>query len=204
MRLPEVTSVPAAVVPPVVQAITPGPSNVVSLSDRGAAGAASRRTDDGARSIARSLRRGAGPVPICCQAVAPAARVETVTAPQPAQFVAVLQRDGGSPAVIMTLDTTTKEFTVRKAGADAPAGRPTNCWMVKPLQRAALARHHQRDRLRGNRACRVRQPDDPWSDLCGLVEPEGGSPTGAPTTPPIMTGKLIETVPAASTPPAKR
>ena len=35
MRLPEVTSVPAAVVPPVVQAITPGPSNVVSLSDRG-------------------------------------------------------------------------------------------------------------------------------------------------------------------------
>ena len=60
----------------------------------------------------------------------PQPRVETVTAPQPAQFVAVLQRDGGSPAFIMTLDTTTKEFTVRKAGADAPAGRAYELWMV--------------------------------------------------------------------------
>src|SRR5262249_50009378 len=35
MRLPEVTSVPAAVVPPVVQEITPSRSNVVSLPNRG-------------------------------------------------------------------------------------------------------------------------------------------------------------------------
>ena len=37
------------------------------------------------------------------------------------------------------------------------------------------------------------------------VEQEGGSPSGAPTVAPIYAGKLIETVPAASTPPpAKR
>ena len=60
----------------------------------------------------------------------PQGKVEVVQAPQPAQFVAVLQRDGGSPAFIMTIDTTTKEFTVRKAGADAPAGRAYELWMV--------------------------------------------------------------------------
>src|SRR5262245_36010193 len=35
MRLPEVTSVPAAVPPPVVQPITPNEGNVVAISDRG-------------------------------------------------------------------------------------------------------------------------------------------------------------------------
>ena len=38
-----------------------------------------------------------------------------------AQYVALLQRDGGSPAFILTVDAATKNFTVRKVGADAGA-----------------------------------------------------------------------------------
>ena len=38
-------------------------------------------------------------------------------APPSAQYVALLQRDGGSPAFILTVDAATKNFTVRKVGA---------------------------------------------------------------------------------------
>ena len=38
-----------------------------------------------------------------------------------AQYVAVLQQDGGSPAFILTVDAATKNFTVRKVGADPPS-----------------------------------------------------------------------------------
>ena len=34
-----------------------------------------------------------------------------------AQYVAILQRDGGAPAFILTVDAATKNFTVRKVGA---------------------------------------------------------------------------------------
>ena len=42
-------------------------------------------------------------------------------APPSAQYVAVLQKDGGSPAFILTVDGATKNFTVRKVGAAAGA-----------------------------------------------------------------------------------
>ena len=39
-------------------------------------------------------------------------------APPSAQYVAILQGNGGSPAFILTVDAATKNFTVRKVGAD--------------------------------------------------------------------------------------
>ncbi len=172
MRLPEVTSVPAAVVPPLVQEITPDGSNVVSLSDRG-------RRWRGLAQLTTALAACLGAF-IAVQAYRPdllperlrpqgKTEVVQVQAPAPAQFVAVLQRDGGSPAFIMTLDTSTKEFTVRKAGSDAPAGRSYELWMVPAgCHPAALARRDRRDRLHHQAcACGVRQCDDPRRDLCG-------------------------------------
>ena len=60
MRLPEVTSVPAAVVPPLVQEITPDGGNVVSLSGSRPALAQPRAVDDGAGRLPRCVHRGAG------------------------------------------------------------------------------------------------------------------------------------------------
>ena len=40
-------------------------------------------------------------------------------APSSAQYIAVLQKDGGSPAFILTVDGATRNFTVRKVGAAA-------------------------------------------------------------------------------------
>jgi anti-sigma-K factor RskA len=208
MRLPEITSAPAPVAPPVVQQITP--TNVVSLSDRG------RRwrsfaglTSALAASLAAFVAVQAYRPDLLPERLRPQPRVEVVQVqpPQPAQFVAVLQRDGGSPAFILTLDTSTKEFTVRKAGSDAPAGRAYELWMVSDRFNAprSLGIIGATDFTTKPVLAAFDNPTIHGAIYAVTVEPEGGSPTGAPTSAPIYAGKLIETVPAASTPPpAKR
>jgi anti-sigma-K factor RskA len=205
MRLPEVTSVPAAVTP-VVNEITPSSGNVVSLSDR------TRRW--------RSLAQLTTALAACLIALIgvqayrpdllpeklrPQGKTEIVQVPTPApaQFVAVFQRDGGLPAFIMTVDTNTKEFTVRKAGPDAPAGRSYELWIVP----AGASRPNSLGVIGATdftTKAALTPFDNPTihnATYAVTVEPEGGSPTGAPTTAPIYAGKLIETVPASSMPP---
>src|SRR5687768_13775918 len=70
-------------------------------------------------------------------ALRPKPRIQTVEvktpAPPPApsaQYVALLQRDGGSPAFILTVDAATKNFTVRKVGADPEPGKSFELWLI--------------------------------------------------------------------------
>ncbi len=69
----------------------------------------------------------------------PRTQVVEVKAPPPpgsAQFVALLQRDAGSPAFILTVDAATRNFTVRKVGAQPEAGKSYELWIVSDkLQR---------------------------------------------------------------------
>jgi anti-sigma-K factor RskA len=140
------------------------------------------------------------------EALRPKPRIQTVEvktpAPSPvpsAQYVALLQRDGGSPAFILTVDAATKNFTVRKVGADAEPGRSFELWLIS-------------DRLPQPRSLGVIGGSDftarpvladfdagtiNAATYAVTVEPAGGSPTGQPTSAPIYVGKLIETVPAA-------
>jgi anti-sigma-K factor RskA len=136
----------------------------------------------------------------------PKPRIQTVEvktpAPQPvpsAQYVALLQRDGGSPAFILTVDAATKNFTVRKVGADAEPGKSFELWLIS-------------DRLPQPRSLGVIGGSDFTARpvladydagtinsalFAVTVEQAGGSPSGKPTSAPIYTGKLIETVPAS-------
>jgi anti-sigma-K factor RskA len=138
-------------------------------------------------------------------ALRPKPRVQTVEvktpAPSPvpsAQYVALLQRDGGSPAFILTVDAATKNFTVRKVGTDAEPGKSFELWLIS-------------DRLPQPRSLGVIGGSDftarpvladydagtiNAATYAVTVEPAGGSPSGKPTSAPIYTGKLIETVPA--------
>ena len=135
----------------------------------------------------------------------PKPRIQTVEvktpAPSPvpsAQYVALLQRDGGSPAFILTVDAATKNFTVRKVGADAEPGKSFELWLIS-------------DRLPQPRSLGVIGGSDftvrpvladfdagtiNAATYAVTVEQAGGSPSGRPTSAPIYTGKLIETVPA--------
>ena len=139
------------------------------------------------------------------EALRPKPRIQTVEvktpAPSPvpsAQYVALLQRDGGSPAFILTVDAATKNFTVRKVGADAEPGKSFELWLIS-------------DRLPQPRSLGVIGGSDftvrpvladfdagtiNAATYAVTVEQAGGSPSGRPTSAPIYTGKLIETVPA--------
>jgi anti-sigma-K factor RskA len=140
------------------------------------------------------------------EALRPKPRIQTVEvrtpAPSPvpsAQYVALLQRDGGSPAFILTVDAATKNFTVRKVGADAEPGKSFELWLIsdKLPQPRSLG-------VIGGSDFTVRPVLADYdagtinaATYAVTVEPAGGSPTGGPTSAPVYVGKLIETVPAA-------
>jgi anti-sigma-K factor RskA len=124
--------------------------------------------------------------------------VKAPTPPAPAQYVAVLQKDGGSPAFILTVDGATRNFTVRKVGDTAPEpGKSFELWVIS-------------DRLGAPRSLGVIGDGDftarptlasydpnivKTATYALTVEQAGGSPNGKPTSAPIYAGKLIETVP---------
>jgi anti-sigma-K factor RskA len=135
----------------------------------------------------------------------PKPRIQTVEvktpAPQPvpsAQYVALLQRDGGSPAFILTVDAATKNFTVRKVGADAEPGKSFELWLIfdKLPQPRSLGVIGGSDFTARPVLADYDAGTINAATYAVTVEPAGGSPTGQPTSAPIYVGKLIETVPA--------
>jgi anti-sigma-K factor RskA len=120
-----------------------------------------------------------------------------VPSPKPAQYVAVLQRDAASPAFLLTFDLEKRTLTVRTVRAERQPGKTYELWLVSDrfksprslgligdeqfTQRAQLANY---DAVTINRAT-----------YAVSVEPEGGSPTGAPTGPVLYSGKLLQVTP---------
>lgn len=140
----------------------------------------------------------------------PKVRTEVVQLPAPpadlpAQYVAVLQKDAGSPAFILTVDSASKNFTVRKVGAQPEPGRSFELWLVSDkLQRPrSLGVIGSQDFTRAALSAYDTETVN-QATYAVTVEPEGGSPTGVATGPIVFTGKLIEAVPPtpAQTPPA--
>lgn len=116
----------------------------------------------------------------------------------PAQFVAVLQQNPSAPAFILTVDTATKNFTVRKVGAAAEPGKSYELWLVsdklpRPRSLGVIGGSDFtiRPALSAYDADTINK-----ATFAVTIEPEGGSPTGVATGPIVYTGKLIESVPA--------
>lgn len=133
----------------------------------------------------------------------PAPRIRTVEVKTPAplaassQYVALLQGPGGGPAFILTIDGGTRNFTVRKVGATPEPGKSFELWLISdklPRPRSLgvigsgdftarqLLASYDADVVNG-------------ATYAVTVEPAGGSPNGQPTSAPVFSGKLIETVP---------
>ncbi|QOG20970.1 MULTISPECIES: anti-sigma factor [Bradyrhizobium] len=137
-------------------------------------------------------------------ALRPAPRIQTVEVKTPAaplaasaQYVALLQGQGGGPAFILTIDGATRNFTVRKVGATPEPGKSFELWLIS-------------DKLPRPRSLGVISSGDftarpvlgsydadvvSGATYAVTVEQAGGSPTGQPTSAPVFSGKLIETVP---------
>lgn len=205
--LPEAAP-PASPVAPVVQAPVADDSNVIQLSGRlkRMRTLASVATALAAALIAMLAVQVYSP-DILPDGLRAKPRIQTVEVKTPAppavpaaQYVALLQGSSGGPAFILTVDGTTKNFTVRKVGGDAAeAGKSFELWLIS-------------DRLPQPRSLGVIGTGDftarpvlasydanivNGATYAVTVEQAGGSPDGKPHSTPIYTGKLIETVPAA-------
>ena len=132
----------------------------------------------------------------------PRAQVAETRAPAAAarltgQYVAVLQKDGGGPAFILTVDAATRNFTVRKVGASADPGSSFELWLIsdklgKPRSLGVIGANDFTSRpvLSSYDADLVK-----GATYAVTVEQAGGSPDGNPHSAPVFAGKLIETVP---------
>jgi anti-sigma-K factor RskA len=137
-------------------------------------------------------------------ALRPAPRIQTVEVKTPApplapssQYVALLQGQSGGPAFILTVDGATKNFTVRKVGAAPEPGKSFELWLIsdklpRPRSLGVIGANDftARPVLAGYDADVVN-----GATYAVTVEPAGGSPSGQPTSAPVFSGKLIETVP---------
>ena len=129
-------------------------------------------------------------------------RSKTAAAPAApsAQYVAVLQKDGGSPAFILTVDGATRNFTIRRVGAAAELGKSYELWLIsdKLQQPRSLGVIGSGDFTA--RPVLASYDADIVKDATYAVtiEQAGGSPDGNRTSAPVFTGKLIETVPPAA------
>ena len=126
-------------------------------------------------------------------------QVKTPSAPTAsAQYVAVLQKDGGLPAFILTVDGTTKNFTVRKVGATAAEpGKSYELWLIsdKLAQPRSLGVIGSGDFTARPTLASYDTDMVKAATYAVTVEREGGSADGKPTSAPVFAGKLIETVP---------
>jgi anti-sigma-K factor RskA len=129
-----------------------------------------------------------------------------VPAPASAQYVAVLQKEGGAPAFILTVDGATKNFTVRKVGAAAEPGKNFELWLISDK----LPRPRSLGVVGGSdftaRPVLASYDTDIVNNAtyAVTVEQEGGSPDGNPHSAPVYAGKLVETVPPGAAAPSPR
>jgi anti-sigma-K factor RskA len=133
----------------------------------------------------------------------PAPRIQTVEVKTPApltassQYVALLQGQGGGPAFILTVDGETRNFTVRKVGATPEPGKSFELWLIsdklpRPRSLGVIGAGDFTARpVLGSYDADVVN----GATYAVTVEQAGGSPDGNPTSAPVFSGKLIETVP---------
>jgi anti-sigma-K factor RskA len=121
-----------------------------------------------------------------------------------AQYVAVLQKDGSSPAFILTVDGATKNFTVRRVGASAEPGKSFELWLISDkLPRPRSLGVIDSSNFTARPVLASYDADTINAATYAItVEQAGGSPDGKPTSAPIFAGKLIETVPPAASAPS--
>jgi anti-sigma-K factor RskA len=110
-------------------------------------------------------------------------------------LVAVLQKDAASPAFLVSVNVDKRTLTVRPVAAKHEAGHSHELWIVHdslgaPRSLGVLddANVKQGPTLAAYQPAVIEQ-----ATFAVSLEPEGGSPTGAPTGPIVFAGKLIPT-----------
>jgi anti-sigma-K factor RskA len=194
LRLPELSTPPIMPVAPVQPVVADG-AEIIALSSRARRwrGFAQAATALAACLVALVVVQAYRP-DLLPEAMRPKAGTATPSRP----LVAVLSRDGGPPAFVMTVDVASRTFTVRRAGADPEGAKSYELWMVsdKFTQPRSLGVIGKGDFT--NKAVLASYDKETVDNATYAItlEPQGGSPTGQPTSAPIFAGKLIEILPS--------
>jgi anti-sigma-K factor RskA len=106
-----------------------------------------------------------------------------------AEYLAVVNASGDLPPLIVRVDLARGELVVEPIGIQPAPGKSHELWAVagnaKPVSLGLVTRD-RRSIAQLGAAMR-----DKSITLAVSVEPEGGSPTGQPTGPVVLTGKLV-------------
>ncbi|MGV7033599.1 anti-sigma factor [Methylobacterium symbioticum] len=107
-----------------------------------------------------------------------------------AQYLAVVDRGGGLPALIVRVDLAGGSVQVRSLAAETPPDHSLELWYVGAgaAPRSLGLVGAAEGRLTLPAALRTGLEG---ASLAVSVEPKGGSPTGAPTGPVVYSGKLV-------------
>lgn len=126
-----------------------------------------------------------------CLALWIAASPDRATRPGPT-LIAFLQKQNDAPAYLMKADLDDRVVSVRPVAAIAPAGRSYELWVIDP-QIGAPKSLGVLDPSTSTHALPSTIPPDILQRATYAVteEQSGGSPTGAPTSPPVFFGHLI-------------
>jgi anti-sigma-K factor RskA len=131
-----------------------------------------------------------------CIAIGFAWRETDLRAPQ-GNFVAVLQHDAASPAFIVDVDLRSRQVSVRPVAAAHAPGKSYELWLIHDSLGAPQSLGVVADQgftVRPSLANYDRAAIENGTYAVTL-EPEGGSPNGKPSAPPLWTGKLIQATP---------
>jgi anti-sigma-K factor RskA len=113
----------------------------------------------------------------------------------PGRFVAVLQQNAASPAFILTVDVANRTASVRRVAGGPPPGKSYELWLVSDRFPAPRSLGLVSDEFARPAALANYDPAVLSNATYAVsLEPEGGSPTGAPTE-VLFASKLIESVP---------
>lgn len=113
-----------------------------------------------------------------------------------ATYVAVLQTDKTSPAMLLTVDTAKQSFAIRALSKPEQPDKAYELWLIHdslpgPKSLGVVPEGDMEIRPLG--ASGVDRSLLSNATFAVSLEPQGGSPTGAPTGPVLFTGKLYQT-----------
>ena len=122
---------------------------------------------------------------------------EATRAGAPTEFVAILQKSADAPAFVASINLAKGELSVRPVAAPPQSGKSYELWIIEPklgpprslgvIDAAAVTR--------GARLADYDRAVVEDATYAVTVEPEGGSPDGKPSGPPVFVGKLVAVEP---------
>jgi anti-sigma-K factor RskA len=124
------------------------------------------------------------------------AKTVEIPSPKPAQFVAVLEKEGAQPAFLVSFDLERRTLMVRNVSAPPQSGKSYQLWLISkrfssPRSLGMIGtEEYSRPQLAAYDPVILSSATYSVS-----LEPEGGSPSGVPTGPMVYSGKLIQVTP---------